>query len=79
MDKMYFDSAKNLIYSFKIPKKVYKYRDFANFRLIGIIISSFILAYAGISKSLTTAMIAASIFAIFHFYIYVDIYFRERD
>lgn len=78
MDKMYYGSMKNIIFGFFPVKKKYVYSDFSNFRIIGTVVSSFIITYAGINEDLLVGMIGAAIFLISHIMIYIVLYYRER-
>jgi len=77
-DKMYYGSAKNIIFGFFPVKRKYLHNEFMNYRLVGIVTSSFAITYAGINKNITIGMAGAAIFLISHFIIYFDIYLCEK-
>jgi len=78
MDMMYYGSVKNIIFGFFPMRRKYSYGEFLNFRLIGTIFSSIVIAYAAISEDIAIGMVGAVIFLFSHFLIYLDMYRRER-
>ncbi len=78
MDMMYYGSVKNIIFGFFPMKRKYSYREFVNYRLVGTISASLVIAYAAISEDIAIGMVGAVIFLFSHFLIYLDMYRRER-
>lgn len=78
MDRMYYGSVKNIIFGFFPATRKYAYGEFANYRLIGIVLSSLIIAYAGVARDIVPGMVGAVIFLFSHSLIYLDMYRRER-
>lgn len=62
MDKIYYGSVKNIMFGFFPIKKKYVYSEFLNKRLIGIVISSFLIAYAGLNRDLLIGIVGTTFF-----------------
>jgi hypothetical protein len=77
MDVIYFVSIMNVVSGFINIKREYKYKDFLNYRVFGIILSSFIGAFSWVTMNSDATLVAIVIFVIFHFWIYANMYFRE--
>jgi hypothetical protein len=78
IDFMYFESVKNIIFGFFPIKNKYEYKRFFSKRVLGIMLSSFIISYSVINKNLVFSMLGCAIFIFFHFAIYFKIWKLEK-